>query len=418
MEDWDVIVVGGGAAGLMAASRAAERGRRTLLVEKKKRPGAKILMSGGSRCNITHALDARGFVDAFAAQGPFLHSALAALGPEALVDLIHAEGVDTKIEPTGKIFPVSDRAEDVLAALLARLKRSGAVLAADEPVQSVTPYSAGLRIVTSRRTLRAESVILTTGGLSYPSSGSTGDGYRIAAEFGHTIVPTRPALVPITTHAPWVLELQGITLPDVSLAVHEPRGLAASGAAPTRCLAQRRGSLLFAHFGATGPAALDVSRAVSGHAEPWRLVLRCDLLPDRKPEGLDAELQEAFQIAGRRLALGVFARLAPQRLAETIAAQTGLDPDRRAAEVSRVERQRLILGLKQFDIPVSGTLGFNKAEVTAGGVALNEVDSQTMESRIAPGLFFAGEILDIDGPIGGYNFQAAFSTGWLAGENA
>jgi hypothetical protein len=142
------------------------------------------------------------------------------------------------------------------------------------------------------------------------------------------------------------------------------------------------------------------------------------LLPDRKPEALDAELQEAFQTAGRRLALGVFARLAPQRLAETIAAQAGLDPDRRAAEVSRAERQRLILGLKQFDIPVSGTLGYNKAEVTAGGVALNEVDSHTMESRIAPGLFFAGEILDIDGPIGCYNFQAAFSTGWLAGENA
>ena len=414
MEDWEVIVIGGGAAGLMAAGRAAQRGRRTLLLEKKRRPGAKILMSGGSRCNLTHALNVRGFVEAFGTQGPFLHSALAALGPDQLVDLIEAEGVATKIEPTGKIFPVSDRADDVLAALLARLRRSGCTLAADEPVQSITPYSAGLRVVTSTRTLRAEAVILTTGGLSYTSSGSTGDGYRWAAELGHTIIPPRPALVPITSHAPWVLGLQGITLPDVGVQVIEH----SDDAARPVCLAQRRSSLLFAHFGVTGPAALDVSRAISGHAQPRRLVLRCDLLPDRKAEAVDAEFQEECHGSGRRMAVGIVTRYVPQRLAATLAAQAGFDPQRRAAEVSRDERQRLVAWLKQFDIPVSGTLGFNKAEVTAGGVALDEVDSQTMESRLVPGVFLAGEILDIDGPIGGYNFQAAFSTGWLAGENA
>ena len=413
MEDWEVIVIGGGAAGLMAASRAAQRGRRTLLLEKKKRPGAKILMSGGSRCNLTHALDARGFVEAFAAHGPFLHSALAALGPEQLVDLIEAEGVATKVEPSGKIFPVSDRADDVLRALLARLGRSGCTLATDEPVQSITPYSGGLRIVTSKRTLPAEAVILTTGGQSYPSSGSTGDGYRWAAELGHSIVPPRPALVPITTHAPWVLGLQGITLSDVCVQVIE----LGDGAAQPALLAQRRSSLLFTHFGVSGPAVLDVSRAVSGHAQPQRLVLRCDLLPDRKAEALAAEFQDACRGAGGRLALGILGRYVPQRLAETIAAQAGLDRERRAAEVTRNERQRLVAWLKQFDIPVSGTLGFNKAEVTAGGVALDEIDSHTMESRLVTGVFFAGEILDIDGPIGGYNFQAAFSTGWLAGES-
>ena len=414
MEDWEVIVIGGGAAGLMAANCAAERGRRTLLLEKKRRPGAKILMSGGSRCNLTHALDVQGFVEAFGAQGPFLHSALAALGPDQLVDLIEAEGVVTKIEPTGKIFPVSDRADDVLAALLARLRRSGCTLAADEPVQSITPYSGGLRVVTSKRTLRAEAVIITTGGRSYPSSGSTGDGYHWAAEFGHTIVTPRPALVPITSHAPWVLALQGITLPDILVRVMNP----GDDAPRPVCLVQRRGSLLFAHFGVTGPASLDVSRAISGHAQPQRLVLRCDLLPDHKAGALEAELQEACRGAGGRLAPGIVARYVPQRLAETIIAQAGLDPERRAAEVSRNERQRLVAWLKQFDIPVSGTLGFNRAEVTAGGVALDEVDSHTMESRLAPGVFLAGEVLDIDGPIGGYNFQAAFSTGWLAGESA
>jgi len=414
MEDWEVIVIGGGAAGLMAASRAAQRGRRTLLLEKKRRPGTKILMSGGSRCNLTHALDVRGFVETFGTQGPFLHSALAALGPEQLVDLIEAEGVATKVEPTGKVFPVSDRADDVLAALLTRLRQSGCVLASDEPVQSISPYSASLRVVTSKQTLRAESVILTTGGQSYPSSGSTGDGFRWAAELGHTIVPLRPALVPITSHAPWVLGLQGITMSDVCVRVLEP----SDEAARPVCLAQQRGSLLFAHFGVTGPAVLDVSRAVSGHAQPRRLVLRCDLLPDRKVDALDAEFQEECRGAGRRLALGLVARYVPQRLAETVAARADFDPERRAAEVSRNERQQLVTWLKQFDIPISGTLGFNKAEVTAGGVALDEIDSHTMESRLVPGLFFAGEILDIDGPIGGYNFQAAFSTGWLAGESA
>jgi predicted Rossmann fold flavoprotein len=162
---------------------------------------------------------------------------------------------------------------------------------------------------------------------------------------------------------------------------------------------------------------LDVSRAISSHAEPQRLVLRCDLLPDRKADTLEAEFQEECRGAGRRLVLSILAHYVPQRLAETIAVQASLDPECRAAEVSRNQRQRLVAWLKQFDIPVSGTLGFNKAEVTAGGIALDEVDSHTMESRIVPGLFLAGEILDIDGPIGGYNFQAAFSTGWLAGES-
>jgi predicted Rossmann fold flavoprotein len=412
MEDWEVIVIGGGAAGLMAASRTAQRGRRTLLLEKKKRPGAKILMSGGSRCNLTHALDARGFVIAFGAQGPFLHSALAALGPDRLVDLIEAEGVATKIELGGKIFPVSDRAADVLAALLARLQRSGCNLAADESVQSITPYSGGLRVVTSKRTLRADSVILATGGQSYPSSGSTGDGYRWATELGHTVIPPRPALVPIKSDAPWALGLQGITVADVIVRVLDRH----DEAAEPECLVQRRGSLLFTHFGVTGPAALDVSRAVSGHPRPRRLVLRCDLLPDRKTEALEANFQERCREAGKRLAMSVIARYVPQRLAEEAVRQAEFDPLRRAAEVSRGERQRLVARLKQFEIPVRGTLGFNKAEVTAGGVALDEIDSHTMESRLVPGLFLAGEVLDLDGPIGGYNFQAAFSTGWLAGE--
>ena len=414
MDDWDVIVIGAGAAGLMAASRAAQRGRRTLLLERKKRPGAKILMSGGARCNITHAVDARGIVEAYGEQGQFLHSALAAQ-PSATCRLNRGRGRRNEDQPTGKIFPVSDRAGDVLAALMAILRRSGCTLAFDEPVLSIAPHASELRVVTAKRTLMAESLIVTTGGKSFPSSGSTGDGYAWAADLGHAIVPTRPALVPITSPASWVRDLQGITLADIRVAVVEVNNVADS--AP-ECLMERRGSLLFTHFGVSGPAVLDVSRAISGHPLAHRLSLRCDLLPGSNTQLLEAEIQEQCQQAGGRLAAAVVARLVPQRLAEMIMVQSGIGRDRRAAEISRTERQNLVAGLKNFKVPVSGTLGFNKAEVTAGGVALGEVDSRTMESRMTPGLFLAGEILDLDGPIGGYNFQAAFSTGWLAGENA
>ena len=406
--------MGGGAAGLVAACRAAERGRKTLLLEKGRQPGCKILLSGGTRCNLTHATDRRGIAEAFGKQGRFLHSALAALGPEAVVDLFEAEGVATQVEAGGKIFPRSGRAADVRAALLARLGRTSCTLALDEPVAEIARQGSGFLVTTAQRTLECQSVVLATGGRSYPASGSSGDGYRWAAALGHTIVTPRPALVPITTHAAGVLALQGITVADVRVSVLERLG---DGRRP-ECLAEQRGSLLFAHFGLSGPAVLDVSRAVSGHAQPNSLLLRCDLLPEMSQELLASVLQEQCRVAGKRLAAGILADRLPQRLAAAIADLAGLAPNRRAAELSRSERQNLARTVKQFDIPIAGTMGFRKAEVTAGGIALGEVDSHTMQSRFVPGLFFAGEVLDVDGPIGGYNFQAAFSTGWLAGEGA
>src|SRR5829696_2009989 len=249
--DWDAVVLGAGAAGLMAATHAAERGRRVLLLEKGKKPGVKILMSGGTRCNITHDCDARGIVEAFGPNGKFLHSALANLGPRETVAFFNEIGVATKVEETGKVFPVSDRALDVLDALLKRLARSGATLALTEPLKDVELHpEGGYRVYTSARTLTTERVLITTGGKSYPGCGTTGDGYAIAKKFGHTIVATRPALVPLTVQAEWVGELRGITLPDVILRIFPPEG---------KPLTQRRGSMLFAHFGLSGPAPLDVS---------------------------------------------------------------------------------------------------------------------------------------------------------------
>lgn len=421
---WEVVVVGAGAAGLLAAVRAAERGRRTLLLEKNRKPGAKILMSGGTRCNITHATDRHGIVDAFGRQGRFLHSALAALSPADLVALIEAEGVPTKVEATGKIFPASDKAGDVLAALLRRLNRSGCKLALGEALLELTRSDDALQLTTSERILSAEKVIVTTGGQSYPGCGTSGDGYRWLAALGHRIIPPRPALTPVTTSAPWVALLRGVTIPDVAVRVmvredgrfHDQQPSGRLTGKPTY-LAEARGSFLFTHFGLSGPAVLDVSRAITGHRDPRTLLLECDFLPTVPADDFDENLRHQCAADGKKHVSGIIARQLPRRLVEALLDQVGL-ANLRAAELSKKQRRRLTIALKQTRVAISGTQGFKKAEVTAGGVTLDEVDSRTMQSKLVPNLFLAGEILDLDGPIGGYNFQAAFSEAWLAGGHA
>ncbi|MEZ6110690.1 MAG: NAD(P)/FAD-dependent oxidoreductase [Pirellulaceae bacterium] len=432
MMNWDVIVVGAGAAGLLGAARAGERGLKTLLLERNRQPGVKILMSGGTRCNLTQSTDRRGIVEAFGRQqGSFLQSALASLGPRELVALIESEGVRTKVEPTGKIFPSSDRASDVVDALVRRLNRSGAELALNESLLSVERADGKFRLTTEHRTLDAANVLLTTGGKSYPGSGTRGDGYAWAASFGHTIVEPRPALAPITTHAEWVTRLRGVTIEDVGLRVmsrdgaapvdsatmaliaRDPRRVKGKGSA---VLAEQRGSFLFTHFGLSGPAVLDVSRAVSSHPRPRELDLVCDFFPIAAREELEAELREATTADGRRPVLAQVSRWIPRRLAEAIFEQAGLPFEQRLSEFSKRARNEILERVKATRIPIAGTMGFRKAEVTAGGVSLAEVDSRTMQSKLVPGLYFAGEVLDLDGPIGGYNFQSAFATAWLAGE--
>lgn len=406
--DRDAVILGAGAAGLMAATHAAERGRRVLLLEKNRKPGVKILMSGGTRCNITHDCDNRGIVAAFGPNGKFLHSALAAFGPRDTVAFFEAEGVATKVEETGKIFPVSDRAVDVLDALLRRLGRGGVRPALGEPAVAVAPLpGGGFRVATPLREVTCEHLLVTTGGLSYPGCGTTGDGYGFARAFGHTIVPTRPALVPLRVTAGWVAGLKGVTLPDVALRVLDDG----------KPLSARRGSVLFAHFGLTGPAPLDVSRAVSGHPAPASLALEADLLPGEREEAFEEFVRTETAANGKQLLAVVLAARVPRRVSDALVTLAGLPADRRAAALSKPDRQRLVAAAKRLQVPLAGTLGYEKAEVTAGGVSLDEVDSRTMQSKRHAGLFFAGEVLDLDGWIGGYNFQSAWSTGRLAGRH-
>jgi predicted Rossmann fold flavoprotein len=401
-----------------------------LLVEKNRRPGVKILMSGGTRCNLTNArglrrpevvsgpIDpaydprqaqgARSIQRAFGANGAFLGPALRALSVESTIALFEAEGVATKIEGNGKVFPVSDRATDVLAALLRRLERSGAELRCDAPARAVVPLSeGGFAVSLPDRTIRARQVIVAVGGQSYPGCGTTGDGYDLARRFGHSIVPPRPALVPLRVEADWVPGLKGLTVPDALARVQ-------IGPGPPRI--ERREAVLFAHFGLTGPAILDVSRAVARHDGPEPAELVLDVAPDLSPDAIDAQLQ-ADARSGRRAVSGMLPPSIPRRLAGALLGAAGIVEDRMGPDLSRDERRRLVAAIKGLRLPITGTLGFAKAEVTSGGVCLDEVDPQTLESRRQPGLLLCGEVLDLDGLIGGYNFQAAWSTGWLAGMN-
>jgi predicted Rossmann fold flavoprotein len=427
LASFDLAILGAGAAGLLAAIRGAELGQSVALIEKNRRPGVKILISGGTRCNLTNARGLRnlrvvsGPIDpaydlrqaqgsrsiqaAFGENGKFLGPALRALGVEATVELFEREGVATKVEGNGKVFPASDRASDVLDALLRRLERSGAKLFTKAPVTSVEPVEGGFEVGLPDGAIRAKRVVVAVGGQSYPGSGTCGDGYAIARRFGHTIVEPRPALVPLKVAAEWVPGLKGLTIPDLSASIRPPTGPA---------LLERREAMLFAHFGLTGPAILDVSRAVARHDGPDRLDLALDFLPDIRTEALDQTLQAAAR-SGRRAVAGLLPESIPRRLADALLVASAIPPDRTGPELSREERHRLVGALKGLRLPVSGTLGFAKAEVTSGGVALDEVEPSTLESRLMPGLHFAGEVLDLDGLIGGYNFQAAWSMGWLVG---
>lgn len=412
--DWDVIIIGAGAAGLMAATRAAEGGLRTLLLEKANKAGVKILMSGGTRCNLTHATDKKGILSAFQKdQANFLQSALAKFGPSDLRGYVEAEGIALKTEATGKIFPASDSAVDIQQAFVGRLLRSGAYLQLGEAVQRVErdQTSGSWTVQTAARRLTTSRLMITTGGQSYPGCGTTGDGYRWLAELGHTIVPPRPALVPLTWQAPWANALQGITINDAGVSVvdlSKPVG-------KQQLLQQSRSSFLFTHVGGSGPAVLNVSRAYTAHAQPDQLRLRCDWQPEMNEMQLSEWFQKQTSEGGKRQVSTVMGQLLPHRLVEALLGQAQVAAERKLSEFSKGERQRVIQWMKQTELPIHGTLGFPKAEVTAGGVSLKEVDSSTMRSKLIPNLWLAGEVLDIDGPIGGYNFQAAFSTGWLGG---
>jgi len=387
----DVLILGAGAAGLWAAGTAAARGKSVLLLEKNPRVGVKILASGGTHCNVTTTLEGTALADAFGREGGrFLAPSLRALGPRDVRHTLDALGVPTEEAPWEKVWPKSRRASDVAHALLRRALDAGAIVRTAVPVLDL---QRGFLVRTPRGDIRSPHVLVTVGGKSYPKAGTTGDGYAWLEALGHTIVRPVPALVPLVVESERVRALSGITIPDA-------RVWAEAG---HRKLADRRRPLLFTHTGLSGPAAMDVSRWFElGPAQ-----LHVDFLPDVSEEELRNAIASAKRVA-RALPL-------PARLAEALCEWGGLRGDQAGAETSKAHRHALLHAAKRWSPQVAGTRGFDHAEVTAGGVALDEVDPATMESRIVKGLFVAGEILDVDGPIGGFNFQSAFATGHAAG---
>lgn len=413
--EWDVIIVGAGAAGLWAAGTAAQRGRKVLLLEKNNKAGVKILMSGGTRCNITHNCDSRKIAEAFGRQGKVLLSVLKRLTPEDVVHEFHALGVATKVEETGKVFPASDRALDVRDALVRRLQTAGAFLRTGASVLQTSSTADGGFTVHARidgylQNLNCTSLLITTGGLSYSGCGTTGDGYPWVKRFGHTVTPLRPALTPLLSDANWVHELSGLTLDDVTVTAK-----VSSGNSPLSTERNSsRGGFLWTHFGCSGPTAMNVSRCFADLETGTQASIHLDLLPAMSRTDCEKWFTDLAK-NGNRTVENLVATLIPRRLTQCVMQHIDAPESIRLAEFSKRHRNLLIERLKALAIPIHGTRGYPKAEVTAGGVELGEINFQDMQSRKQPGLFLAGEILDLDGPIGGFNFQAAWSTGHAAG---
>lgn len=409
----------------MAATSAAGRGLSVLLLEKNKKLGVKILISGGTRCNITHNCSVQEIVKRFGRKGKFLHSPLHALPPESVIEKIEAQGVATKIEHTGKIFPVSDRAIDVRDALVAMARNSGTEIISPCAVESVTKQGDQFVVESSTGPFRGDHLLITTGGKSYPGCGTTGDGYRWAESFGHRVTQTAPALVPLLNDCGWANDLKGITIENAGVEIWQPppplppqaAGAKKQKSKKNKPLSQATGSFLFTHFGFSGPTALDVSREVALHPDRKSLTLRVDFLPGEKQHHLHEALDQKRKANGKQITGNLLNDLFPKRLADSLLIAAGVNLEARNAELPKSALLSICEQIKATQFRLNGTLGFEKAEVTTGGIDLSEVDSSTMQSKLVERLFFAGEVLDLDGPIGGFNFQSAFSTGWLAGQS-
>jgi hypothetical protein len=396
----------------MAAGQAAEAGAETLLVEKMDRPGRKLGISGNRRCNFTNLAPLAELVSHFGPGGRFLRPAFSAFGPSDLVAFFEGLGVRVATQDNGRVFPASGRAGDVVKALVGWIGRRGVALERRAPVEGLIVEQGsviGVCVGPAARRLTADAVIVATGGASYPATGSTGQGYRLAAAAGHTIVPIRPALVPIKTDGNIARRLQGLSLRDVTVRVlvNDKVGSFISG------------EMLFTHFGVSGPAILTLSRrVVDALGAGERVALSIDLRPGLDDGALDRVLESELRAHGKQLVAGWLKRLLPRKLILVCAGSTGIAPAAPVNQVTAEERKRLRMWLKDFRLAVTGHGSFSEAMVTAGGVDTREVDPRTMASRLTGGLYFAGEVLDLDADTGGFNLQAAFSTGWVAGRRA
>ncbi|MFH1857803.1 MAG: NAD(P)/FAD-dependent oxidoreductase [Candidatus Omnitrophota bacterium] len=410
MEPFDAIVIGAGPAGMMAAIRAAERNRKILLVERNSAPGLKLLLSGKSRCNLTNSCEIEEFLGKFSQSRDFLRNAFAKFFNTDLMSFFEEARLKLKTERGGRVFPESGKSGDVLGVLTSKLKNKNIKVLFGERVRELLVKDKkieGILTVSGRRFLGAH-VAIATGGLSYPGTGSTGDGYTIAEALGHEIMPLKSALCPLLIKERFIKDWQGISLRNVRLTLF-------AGGKKTD---EKFGEMLFTHFGVSGPIILDMSASVDDAlALKKEAVISINLKPALDHKKLNARLLREFQATPAKSLKNVFRQLLPRGMIRRFLERCGINGDKKAGQTTAEERKKLVEGLLDFRLTVRGVQPVQYGIVTRGGVNTKEINPKTMESRLVPGLFFAGEVIDIDAKSGGYNMQAAFSMGWVCGDN-
>ena len=403
-----VVVIGGGAAGLMAAVIAGREGAKVTLLEKMNYVGKKMGITGKGRCNITNACDMSEFIKNTPGNGKFLYGAYERFTNEDLLQLLHDAGLETKVERGGRVFPASDSALDVRNTFMKLMKQYGVDVHLEKPVKKILVDDGTVTgVVTDKETYHADAVVIATGGKSYPATGSTGDGYILASQVGHKITDIRPSLVPIVTEESWVKDLMGLSLRNVELSV----------VAKNKVQAKMFGEMMFTHFGITGPIVLSLSHTVGKLMRKkniGNIGLDINLKPALSPETLDKRLQKDFDLYSKKQLINGMKDLLPSRLIPLIIELAGINPQKPINQISKEERQQIGYMLQHMPLTVKGLRPVEEAIVTAGGISLKEFNPKTMESKLVKGLYGAGEVLDIDAFTGGYNLQAAFSTGYVA----
>ena len=401
-----VIIIGGGAAGMMAAISAAMAGHNVSLYEKNEKLGKKIYITGKGRCNVTNACDTEELFGKIVTNSKFMYSAIYTYDNSMVQAFFEDAGCPLKIERGNRVFPVSDKSYDVINALEARMKELGVEIFLNQHITDIIVVDGITKgVVLNGKKVFSDSVIVATGGYSYPTTGSTGEGHAMAKKNGHTITKCVPALVPFNAKEEWIRDLQGLSLRNVAVCIKDSN----------KTLYEDFGELLFTHFGVSGPTVLSASSYVIDIIRTKELELVIDLKPALNEQQLDERVLRDFEENKNRKFANSLDKLLPKSLIPVIIDRSGINPDKKVNEIKKEERRNLIKLIKNFNLTLTGLRGFNEAIITHGGVSVKEIDPGTMESKLIKNLHFAGEIIDVDAVTGGYNLQIAWSTGFLAG---
>ena len=405
-----VLIIGGGAAGMMAAVSAAQNGNNVELFEKNEKLGKKLFITGKGRCNITNAAELEDFFPAVTSNPKFLYSAFYTFTNEQVISFFEELGVKTKVERGGRVFPISDHSSDVIRGLERELNRLGVHIVLNTEVKELLAVNGSVRglLLASGKRTDADAVIVAAGGLSYPSTGSTGDGYRMAESCGHKITPLSPALVPMEVKEWYAKELMGLSLRNIGITITDG----------SKKLYQDFGEMLFTHYGVSGPVILSASSITGSRLKEKELTLHIDLKPALTKEQLDKRVLREFESNHNRQFKNAVAGLFPAKLLPVMVDLSGIPEEKRVNEITKEERKKFTDLIKDFTMTLTGLRSYSEAIITRGGISVKEIDPGTMESKLIKGLFFAGEVLDLDAVTGGFNLQIAWSTGFLAGAHA